>query len=214
MRIEVWSDVVCPWCYIGKRRLETALESFPHRDEVEVEYRSFQLDPTAPVVATQSSNDVLAARFGDADRVREMQEHVAGLAADEGLHFHLEGTPHVNTRTAHRLLHLARSADRATEAALNEALLSAYFEHGENVGDVDVLRRIATAHGLDPARVDEVLASDEFDDEVATDIAQAQAYGATGVPFFVIDRAYGISGAQPAELFAEALQTAYDAARA
>jgi predicted DsbA family dithiol-disulfide isomerase len=213
MRIEIWSDVVCPWCFVGKRRLESALAGFEHADEVEVVYRSFELDPTAPAHGHELSTGVLARKYGRPEaEMRQMQQQLIDLAADEGLAFRLFDTVHTNTVDAHRLLHLAlETGGPALQRELKEALLSAYFEQAEDVGDHDVLARVAVGVGLDEARVREVLAGREYADAVAADVAQARAYGATGVPFFVVDRAYGISGAQPAEVFAQVLDQAWTA---
>jgi predicted DsbA family dithiol-disulfide isomerase len=211
MRIEVWSDVVCPWCYIGKRRLESALETFPHRDEVEVVYRSFELDPSAPQHGHERTLSTLARKYGRGeDEMRAMMQNVVETAAGEGLEFRLFDNVHTRTVDAHRLLHLALATGGAErQLELKEALLAAYFVRAENVGDHDVLRAEAIGVGLDPARVDEVLASDEYADDVAADIAQARAYGASGVPFFVVDQRYGLSGAQPAEVFSQLLDQAW-----
>ncbi|WGX98594.1 DsbA family oxidoreductase [Nocardioides sp. L-11A] len=209
MRIEIWADVVCPWCYIGKRRLERALASFEHRDEVEVVYRSYELDPFAPEVGTETTVQVLGRKFGkDEAATREMMAGVDGLAAAEGLSFGYADALHARTLTAHRLLHLARAEGR--QHALLEEVLAAYFSRGESVGDHDVLRRAAVAAGLDADRVEQVLDGDEFRDEVMADVAQARAYGSSGVPFFVLDGRFGISGAQPAELFEQALTQAWE----
>lgn len=206
--IEVWSDVVCPWCYIGKRHLEAALESFEHADDVEVVYRSFELDPSAPEVPVETTVESLAKKFGtDVAGARELMARADGVAASVGLEFHHADAPHARTVTAHRLLHLA--ADQGLQGELNEALLAAYFVRGENVGDHDTLRKVAVDVGLDPARVDEVLVSDEYLDAVHEDIAQARAYGATGVPFFVVDQRYGVSGARPTEVFSQLLERAW-----
>lgn len=214
MRIEIWADVVCPWCYIGKRRLERALASFEHRDEVEVVYRSYELDPFAPEVGTETTVEVLGRKFGaDEAGTRAMMARADEVAAGEGLVFSHADALHARTLTAHRLLHLARTEGR--QQALLEEILAAYFTRGESVGDHDVLRRAAAAAGLDAARVEQVLASNEFRDEVMADVAQARAYGSSGVPFFVIDGRFGISGAQPTELFEQALAQAWgEAARA
>lgn len=211
MKIEIWSDVVCPWCFVGKRRLETALAGFEHADEVEVVYRSFELDPTAPVHGHELSTGVIAKKYGRSEaEMRQMQQQLTDLAAQEGLAFRLFDTVHTNTVDAHRLLHLAlETGGPALQRDLKEALLSAYFEGAANVGDHDVLTAVAVVAGLDEARVREVLASDEYADAVAADVAQARAYGATGVPFFVVDQKYGISGAQPAETFSQVLAQAW-----
>ncbi|MBZ5737185.1 DsbA family oxidoreductase [Nocardioides mangrovi] len=213
MKIEIWSDVVCPWCFVGKRRLETALAGFPHRDEVEIVYRSFQLDPTAPQHGHELSTGVIARKYGRTeDEMRDMQQQLIDLAAVEGLDFKLFETVHTNTLDAHRLLHLAlETGGAALQRDLKEALLSAYFEQARNVGDHDVLTEIAVGAGLDEARVREVLAGSDFADAFEADVAQARAYGATGVPFFVVDQKYGVSGAQPAELFAQVLDQAWTA---
>ena len=209
MRIEVWSDVVCPWCYIGKRHLESALDSFEHRGDVEVVYRSFELDPSAPQVATETTVEALARKWGtDVAGARQAMARGDEVAAEEGLHFRHHDAPRARTVDAHRLLHLA--LDAGVQAELKEALLAAYFTRGESVGDPDVLRKAAVEAGLDPARVDEVLGSSEYADAVQADIDQARAFGATGVPFYVVDRKYGISGAQPREVFSQVLERAWD----
>ncbi|MCR1782608.1 DsbA family oxidoreductase [Nocardioides carbamazepini] len=209
MRIEIWADVVCPWCYIGKRRLEKALASFDHRDEVEVIYRSYELDPFAPEVGTESTVQVLGRKLGaDEAATRAMMAQADEVAAAKGLHFSHADALHARTLSAHRLLHLARA--EGSQHALLEEVLAAYFTRGESLGDHDVLRRAAAAAGLDATRVAEVLGSDEFRDEVMADVAQARAYGSTGVPFFVVDGRFGISGAQPTELFEQALTQAWE----
>lgn len=211
MRIEIWSDVVCPWCYVGKRRLETALAGFDHADDVEVVYRSFELDPTAPHHGHELSTAVVARKYGRSEaETRQMQQQLIDLAAEEGLAFRLFETVHTNTVDAHRLLHLAlETGGPALQRELKEALLSAYFEQAQDVGDHDVLTSVAVAAGLDEVRVREVLAGDEYAAAVAADIEQARAFGATGVPFFVVDRTYGVSGAQPAEVFSQVLDRAW-----
>ena len=211
MRIEIWSDVVCPWCYIGKRRLETALAGFEHADDVEVVYRSFELDPSAPRHGHELTTGVLARKYGRTEaQMRQMQEQLIATAAEEGLAFRLLENVHTNTIDAHRILHLAlETGGPALQRDLKEALLAAYFVRAEDVGDHAVLRAAATEAGLDEARVAEVLASDEYADAVQADIAQARAYGATGVPFFVVDRKYGVSGAQPADVFSRVLEQAW-----
>jgi predicted DsbA family dithiol-disulfide isomerase len=213
VRIEIWSDVVCPWCYIGKRHLEQALAGFAHRDEVEIEYRSYELDPTAPQVPVESTVESLARKFGtDVAGARELMTRADGPAAAAGLTFHHEDAPHARTVDAHRLLHLAKATGLQPE--LKEALMAAYFGRGESMGDHAVLRRVAVAAGLDPARVDEVLGSDEYADAVEADVAQARAYGSTGVPFYVVDERYGLSGAQPVAVFAQLLERAWADAQA
>lgn len=211
MQIEIWSDVVCPWCYIGKRRLEAALAQFPHRDEVEIEWRSFQLDPTAPTEPTQSVAEYLGAKYGGGRAAGlQMISQVGAIAAEEGMTWRHHESRRVGTIDAHRLLHLALDEyGPDVQGALKEALLDAYFAQAENVADHAVLRRLAVAAGLDGQRVDAVLASDEFHADVMADQAQANAFGANGVPFFVIDRKYGVSGAQPAAAFTQVLEQAW-----
>lgn len=213
MQIEIWSDVVCPWCYIGKRRLEKALAQFPH--QVEVVFRSFELDPSAPRVPVETVAESLGRKYGGGvEAGRQMVDRVEAVAAEQGLLFRHHQSLRVNTVDAHRLLHLALdSGGPALQGKLKEALLAAYFVQTENVADHDTLSRIATEAGLDPHRVREVLESDEYADAVEADVRQAAAFGATGVPFFVIDRKYGVSGAQPTEVFTQVLERAWAESR-
>lgn len=209
MRIDIWSDVVCPWCYVGKRRLEGALAEFPHRDEVELVYHSFQLDPAAPRDATETAREMLARKYGMTDaQAADAQGRVIALAAEEGMHWRHEESPYVGTRDAHRILHLALEDGRQQELA--EALFHAYFAEARNVADHAELLKIAIDTGLDGARVEEVLAGGAYEDAVDDDVRQAAAYGATGVPFYVVDEKYGISGAQPTELFQQVIERAWD----
>jgi len=215
VKIEIWSDVVCPWCYIGKRRIEAALADFAHSDEVEVHWRAYQLDPGAPTAPTGSTSEMLASKYGQSPAgVQQMQDRVEAVAAEEGLVYRLSETLHLNTVDAHRVVHLAlEQGGNDLQGQVEEALFSAYFTEARNVADHAVLREIAVAAGLDAARVEEVLASREFESAVHADIEQAQAYGASGVPFFVIDEKYGVSGAQPKEVFAQVLERAWSEAR-
>ena len=215
MRIEIWSDVVCPWCYVGKRRLEAALAGFEHADEVEVVYRSFELDPGAPQHGHEPTTQVLARKYGRSEaEMRRMQEQLMATAAEDGLQLRLLDNVHTSTVDAHRLLHLALDdGGPVLQRELKEALLAAYFTQARDIGDHAVLRTAAIDAGLDPDRVDEVLAGQEYADAVAADVAQARAYGATGVPFFVVDGRFGISGAQPVEVFTQALGEAWAASR-
>lgn len=208
MQVEIWSDVVCPWCYLGKRRFEQALAGFEHRDGVEVRYRSFELDPTAPADATTPTVELLAGKYGmtpaEAEKAqRQMEER----AAADGLTFNLQGLRSGNTRAAHRLLHYAH--DQGRQAELVERLHRAYFSEQASIFDPTTLAELAAEVGLDRAGAAEVLAGDDYADAVAADEAEAHALGANGVPFFVVDRRYGISGAQPAELIGQALERAW-----
>lgn len=208
MKVDIWSDVVCPFCYVGKRRLEEALESFAHSDEVEVVWHSFQLDPGAPAIAEGRTVDKLAAKYGmTLEQAVAAQESLAANAATVGLEFNWQQTKSGNTFDAHRLIHFAASRGRAD--AMKERLLRAFFTEGEQVGDREVLVRLVGEVGLDTAQAREALESGAHAEEVRADIAQAQAYDIRGVPFFVIDGKYGISGAQPTELFSQALNQAW-----
>lgn len=211
MQVEIWSDVVCPWCAIGKRRFETALAGFEHRDEVEVRYRSFELDPTTPRSIEGNATQRLADKYGvPLARAEAMQQRVIDQATTEGLDFRFDIAHPGNTVDAHRLLHLA--ADRGLQAELKERLLLAYFTEGERIGEVDTLVRLAGTAGLDEAEARSVLESDKYLAEVREDQATASALGISGVPFFVLDRKFGLSGAQPVEVLLGALEQAYTAA--
>ena len=208
MRIEIWADVVCPWCYVGKRRFERALADFEHKDEVEVVYRSYELDPFAPEVGTETTVSSLSRKFGKSEEeTRQMMSGADEVAAAEGLVFAHGDALHARTLAAHRLLHLAK--EEGVQHAVLEEILAAYFTRGESMGDHDVLRHAAVAGGLDVTRVDEVLGSTEFRDDVMADVQQAQAYGSSGVPFYVLDGRFGVSGAQPTEVFGQALEQAW-----
>ena len=213
MQVEIWSDVVCPWCYLGKRRFEQALAAFDHRDEVEVVYRSFELSPDAPAGVTEPTVDRLAANYRmTREQAEDAQRQMTERAAAEGLEFRMGDLRSGNTRDAHRLLHLAK--DRGVQAELAERLHRAYFTEQASIFDHESLTAIAVAAGLDASEVRRVLADREYEDAVDTDEAMAQAIGATGVPLFVIDRRYGISGAQPPELITETLEKAWAEAAA
>ena len=209
MQVEIWSDVVCPWCYLGKRRFEKALESFAHRDEVEVVYRSFELDPSAPQEADIPTVQRLAAKYGmTVSEAEQAQGQMEQRAAGDGLTFRMDGLRSGNTRDAHRLLQLAKVSGR--QAQLMERLHSAYFTEQDSIFDHAALTRLASEAGLDKSEVTQVLAGDDYADAVDADELIARQLGATGVPFFVIDRRYGVSGAQPAATLANALERAWD----
>ncbi|MCA0145761.1 DsbA family oxidoreductase [Blastococcus sp. LR1] len=208
MRVEVWSDVVCPWCYVGKRRLETALEKFPHRDQVEVVWRSFQLDPSIPEDETHATLPALARKYGQPeDAMRQSMRQLEEVAAGEGLTYDLANGISGNTSLAHELLHLA--AERGVQGELKELLLHAHFEESRSVFDVDSLVALGTEVGLDADEAREVLTDRRYRAVVAQEGATAQSLGATGVPFFVVDRKYGAAGAQPAELLLQLLERAW-----
>ena len=212
MRIDIWSDVVCPWCYIGKRRLETALSTFAHADDVEVVWHSFQLDPGAPTTPVETVAEALGRKYGGGpDAGRTMIDRVEAVAAEEGMLWRHHDSKRVGTMDAHRLLHLAlEEGGPELQGRVKEALLAAYFIDARNVADPDELRAIVTGAGVDAAAVDRVLGGTEYAAEVWADIEQAQAYGASGVPFVVIDNKFGISGAQPADAIGEILDRAWN----
>jgi predicted DsbA family dithiol-disulfide isomerase len=210
MKVEIWSDVVCPWCYIGKRRFEAALARFPQRSQVEFVWRSFELDPHA-VASTQVQGDYgdrLAAKYGRSRaQAQQMLDDMTATAATEGLDFRFDLATGGNTFDAHRLLHLAQ--ERGLQDPLKERLDAATFGQGLSVSDHDALTALAVEVGLDEAEVREVLGSDRYADAVRADEARAQAYGISGVPFFVVDGRYGVSGAQPAEVIEQVLTQAW-----
>ena len=208
--IDIWSDIACPWCYIGKRRLEEALAAFseqPGAPPVSVEYHSFELAPDSPVDFEGGEIDFLVRHKGLPEaEVVQMLEHVAGIARSAGLEFDFERVRHTNTVKAHQLLHHARANDLQPQAV--ERLMSAYFIEGRHLGHDDELADLAAELGLDRADVLRSLRDGEHLDAVHADQRRAREYGITGVPFFVIDGRYGLSGAQPAETFLAALTRA------
>jgi predicted DsbA family dithiol-disulfide isomerase len=208
VRVEIWSDVVCPWCYVGKRRFERALEAFDDRASVQVVYRSFQLDPTRPKGQTQKRRDMLRAKYHlSVAQVEELDARMEATAAAEGLEYHLDENGLTgNTFDAHRLLHLA--ADRGRQDEALERLFSGYFTERRSVFDAESLAALAVEAGLDEAEARDVLAGDRYAAEVMADAREAQALGANGVPFFVFEKRFGVSGAQGADVFAQVLARA------
>jgi predicted DsbA family dithiol-disulfide isomerase len=211
VKVEIWSDVVCPFCYIGKRQFEEALARFEHAEDVEVVWRSFELDPGAPAERTRDNLEHLATKYGmsRAD-AQAAQDRVQASAARVDLYLDFERTRGGNTFDAHRLVHLA--AEHGLQDEMEERLFAAYFTEGRPVGLADTVRSVAIEAGLPADEVDAVLASDRFADDVRADERDARALGISGVPFFVIDRAFGVSGAQGAETILEALDHAWTAA--
>ena len=208
MQVDVWSDVVCPWCYLGKARLEKALAEFDGRDDVTVTYRSFELDPGWPEDLVLPVANVLSAKYGmSEDQARSADSRVAGLAEAEGLDFN-SGRPYGNTFNVHRVLHAGRDAGIGQQ--LLTAVNQAYFGEGREVFDASVLTDVAAGAGMDRGLVDAVLGGDEYADAVRTEESTAQDLGVTGVPFFVFDRRLAVSGAQPVETLAEVLRQARD----
>jgi predicted DsbA family dithiol-disulfide isomerase len=207
--VEIWSDVVCPFCYMGKRRFENGLREFEHRDEVQVTWRSFQLDPSVRYVPGRGLYEYLAERKGiTLAASRRMHQRLADAAAELGLSYRFDAAVTANTFDAHRLTHLARA--RGSQEPLEERLFAAYFTEGRNIGDHETLAALAVEAGLDPAEVRETLAGGRFSEEVRADQKEAEAAGADGVPFYVFDRAVSVAGAQPAELFLEVLRTVWE----
>ena len=209
MRIEIWSDIACPWCYIGRRRFEKALAQFEHRDAVEVVWRSFQLDPNAPKASSGSAIDSLAESKGiSREQSQQMHDHVTQLAAQEGLAYHFDRVRPANSFDAHRLLHFA--LERGKQGEMKERIQKAYFTDGLTISDVDTLVQLAAEVGLDADETRRVLEDPSaYADKVKADIRKAQMYGINGVPFFVLDERYGVSGAQPSEVFVQALERAW-----
>ncbi len=208
MKVEIWSDVVCPWCYIGKRHMEAALAYFEHADQVEIIWRSYQLDPRAPRHGEEKTLDMLAQKYGvSAAQAMKMQERVSAVAAQAGLEYHLDLTRHENTFDAHRLIHLA--AKHGLQAEAEERFFHAHFTEGKPLGDNETLVQLAAEVGVPEDEARAVLDSDAYADAVRADIRRARLLGIQGVPFFAIDEKYGVSGAQPAELLKEALEQAW-----
>jgi predicted DsbA family dithiol-disulfide isomerase len=208
MKVEIWTDVVCPWCYVGKRRFEKALANFDHRGDVEVVHRSFQLNPAAPAGKTSPRRDALMTKYGlTEEQVDAMNARMEHTAAEEGLHYDLAGGVTGNTFDAHRLLHLAH--DRGRQDEVIERLYRAYFTEKRSLFDHESLVELAADAGLDRDDVRQVLAGNDYAASVERDIDEARRLGATGVPFFVIDQRYGISGAQPPHVFRETLGRAW-----
>jgi predicted DsbA family dithiol-disulfide isomerase len=204
MDIEIWSDIACPWCYVGKRRFEAALAQFEHRDEVRVTWRSFELDPAAPPEREGERAARLAEKYGmTVEQAREMERQMTDTAAAEGLDFRFDIARSGTTFDGHRLIHLA--AQHGLQDAMKERLLRAYFSEGELMSDPDTLVRLAGEVGVDEDEVRQMLASDRFAEEVREDERMAQAFGISAVPTFVVDRKLGVSGAHPPQALLQLL---------
>ena len=206
IRVDVWSDIACPWCFIGKRKFEAGVAEFG--GEVEVEYHSFELSPDTPVDFDGTEQDYLLTRGFPADRIDGMLARVTGIAESVGLHYDYDALQHTNTVLAHQLIHYAKAHGRQLE--MTERLLAAYFEQGRHVGRVDDLADLAAEIGFDRDDVVRSLSANEYLDAVRADQALAVEYGIQGVPFFVIDGKYGVSGAQDAATFANVLTQVRD----
>jgi predicted DsbA family dithiol-disulfide isomerase len=210
--VDVWSDIACPWCYIGKRKFEAGLAQFAGRDDVNVIYHSFELAPDTPVDFYGSEIDFLVQHKGmPAGQVRQMLDQVTEIADEVGLRYNFDALLHTNTRKAHELLHHAKQQGRQLDMV--ERLFSAYFSEGRHLGCDEELADLGANIGLDRESVQSALASGKFVNAVDEDIAKARAYGINGVPFFVIDGRYGVSGAQSPETFTSVLERARDEAK-
>lgn len=205
MQVEIWSDVMCPFCYIGKRRFERALAQFPGKDEVEVTWRSFQLDPNLVTDPSVNAAKSLAEKKGWSEaQAAQAQQQVSGMAASEGLHYDFDKLVVANSFDAHRFTHFAKQHGKQSEA--EEGLFAAHFIEGKNIDDRSVLAAIGASIGLDADEIKATLASDAFADAVAEDVDMARQFGISGVPFFVFDRKYGVSGAQDVSVFLQTME--------
>mgnify|MGYP001555655770 FL=1 len=209
MDIKIWSDVRCPFCYIGKRKFEMALEKFPHKDKVKVEWQSFELDSNLKTNTAVSAIDHLSEAKGISKAQAEgMQEHVANIAKEVGLDFNSKNTVVANSFKAHRLIQLAKAKGLGNE--VEEALFKTYFVEGKNIDDKETLLKIGTSIGLDEGDVKAIFSSDAFVKEVRQDEKQAQSIGINGVPFFVLNNKYAVSGAQSPETFLDVLEQTWE----
>ncbi|HEX6431821.1 MAG TPA: DsbA family oxidoreductase [Niastella sp.] len=208
MKVEIWSDVMCPFCYIGKRRFENALQQLSFRDEIEIEWKSFQLDPSLQHEPGKKIHEYLAERKGfSVEKAKELNDQVTGMAAAEGLKYDFDKAVVANSFDAHRFSHLA--AKHGKGDAAEESLFKAYFSEGKNIADRDTLIQLGIDIGLDGADVKQALEGNAYAQEVKQDIEEATTLGVRGVPFFVIDRKYAVSGAQATEVFLQALDQSF-----
>src|SRR5690554_1564485 len=208
MKIEIWSDVMCPFCYIGKRNFETALSDFADKNKIEVEWKSYQLDPSMPEVATESQEDYLIKRKGmNREQVQGMLENVTRMAEQAGLEYHLDKSIMANSKKAHQLIQFAKTKNLGSE--MEEQLFKAFFTDGKNIADTEVLTQLGKEIGLDEDELQTAFTDEQYQYQMAQDIQEARNIGVQGVPFFVFDRKYGISGAQPPQAFAETLSKSF-----
>lgn len=204
MKVEIWSDVMCPFCYIGKRKFEQALREFPQRDNVEIEWKSFQLNPSMMTDPSRNISEFLAEHKGiSIAQAKQMNDRVTAMANEVGLHYDFDKAIVANSFDAHRLTHFAKN--HGVQNALEELLFKAYFTEGKNTADHETLIAIGVEAGLNSDEIRTMLASSQFTDDVNNDIYEARQVGARGVPFFVFDNTYAVSGAQPSELFLQVL---------
>jgi predicted DsbA family dithiol-disulfide isomerase len=205
MKVDIWSDIRCPFCYIGKRKFEIALEKFEHKNEVEVEWKSFELDPNLPTNTQVNADDYLSEIKGiSKGKVKEMHQYMKQVAEEVGLNFNFENAIVANSFNAHRLIQFAKSKGLGNKA--EEALFKAHFTEGKNIDDQQILVEIAVSIGLQKEETAKILESDAFTKEVKNDEMQAESFGIRGVPFFVLNDKYAVSGAQSPETFLQALQ--------
>ena len=208
MKIEIWSDIACPWCYIGKRRFEEAWRAFPERDALDIIWRSFELDPSAPAVQHTPTVELLATKYRmPVEQAQGLMDQMTATGAAEGITFRFDRSISGNTFDAHRLIHFAAGQGKRVEMV--ERLFAAYFTDGVAMGDRTALVRLAPDVGLNAGEVSAMLDSDAFSADVREDEARAQQLGISGVPFFAIDEKYGVSGAQPASALTDALNQAW-----
>lgn len=208
MRVEIWSDIVCPWCYVGKRQFERALAEFEHADEIEVVWRSYELDPRAPAVREGTYAERIARKYGiDVGQARAAMSRIINAGAEAGVEFKFDTMQPGNTFDAHRLVHLGKA--RGIGDKVKERFLQATFHEGEAIGTPEVLSRLAVEAGLEADEVRNVLDGDAFAEDVRVDERVAQSLGVTGVPFFLIDETYGVPGAQEPTVYLNLLRRAW-----
>lgn len=210
MKIKIWSDIMCPFCYIGKRNFENALAQFSRADELEIEWKSFQLDPTIPKMKQRVDvYEYLATSKGiSIEDSKAMHENVVRMAKSVGLEYNFDRAVIANSFDAHRLIQFAKSKGLGNE--IEETLFAAYFTNGLDMSDLGTLTKIGSSIGLSPVELETILHSEDFSSEVQNDILEAQKYGVRGVPYFVLDDKYAISGAQPSSVFLEALEKTFN----
>jgi len=209
MKVEIWSDVVCPFCYIGKRKFEKALEGFEAKDKVEIEWRSFQLDPDMEYVPGQSVHEYLGKRKGASTAEgKRMNDAMTAVAKEVGLEYNFDKAIINNTFNAHRLLHFAK--EKGVQNEMKERLFRAYYTEGKNIGDMETLARLGEEVGLEAEEIKTVLNSEKYAQDVLIDQYKAQQIGARGVPFYVFNNKYAVSGAQPSEVFAQVLEKVWE----
>ncbi|OUM85518.1 MAG: disulfide bond formation protein DsbA [Bacillus thermozeamaize] len=209
IQVEIWSDFVCPFCYIGKRRFERALDQFEHKDEVKVVFRSFELDPHAPQIQDQNVHERLAEKYGmSLEQAKAMNERVGRLAEEVGLHYDFDNMKPTNTFDAHRLSHFAKREGKMGE--MTERLMKAYFTEGLHIGKHEQLADLASEVGMEREKVLDMLRKNDFSEEVRRDEFIARQIGITGVPFFLFNQTYAVSGAQSSDVFLDVLQKVWE----